>query len=156
MADREPDQPLEGRFEGSEHRFPLRVYFEDTDLSGVVYHANYLRYMERARSAMLRQAGADQRAIFDAGEGVYVVRDIAIRYHAPARLDDVLVIRSRLMRIRAASVDIHQRVMRAAVVLADARVEAAFVAPSGRPKRQPAEWVQAFEPLVWQGNDQWN
>ena len=53
--------PIEGRFEGSEHRFPVRVYFEDTDLSGVVYHANYLRYMERARSAMLRAAGIDQR-----------------------------------------------------------------------------------------------
>jgi len=63
------DQPTAGRFEGREHLFPVRVYFEDTDLSGVVYHANYLRFMERARSAMLRLAGIDQRAVFDAGEG---------------------------------------------------------------------------------------
>ena len=63
------DQPLEGRFDGPEHRFPVRVYFEDTDLSGVVYHANYLRYMERARSDMLRLAGIDQRATMEAGGG---------------------------------------------------------------------------------------
>ncbi|HEX8556087.1 MAG TPA: thioesterase family protein, partial [Sphingomonas sp.] len=63
----DPDQPTAGRFDGSEHLFPVRVYFEDTDLSGVVYHANYLRWMERARSAMLRLAGIDQRAFHQAG-----------------------------------------------------------------------------------------
>ena len=63
------DLPVEGRFDGIEHRLPVRVYFEDTDLSGVVYHANYLRYMERGRSDMLRLAGIDQRAAQEAGEG---------------------------------------------------------------------------------------
>lgn len=129
----------------------MRVYFEDTDLSGVVYHANNLRYMERARSAMLRAAGIDQRAAFECGEGVYAVREIAIRYAAPARLDDALTIISRLVGLRAASADIHQRVMRDAVLLAQARVEAAFVAPSGRPRRQPAEWMRALERLVVHG-----
>lgn len=152
MADLTADQPpLEGHFDGREHLFTLRVYFEDTDLSGVVYHANYLRYMERARSAMLRAAGVDQRSAHEAGEGVYVVRDIAIRYVAPARLDDTLTVVTRLRRIRAASVDIHQRVMRDTVLLTDATVEAAFVAPSGRPKRQPSAWVASFERLIWQG-----
>jgi len=145
--------PLEGRFEGREHRFPLRVYFEDTDLSGVVYHANYLRYMERARSAMLRAAGIDQRAAFEAGEGAYAVRDIGVRYHAPARLDDTLDVVTRVMRIRAASVDIQQRVMRGSTLLAEGSVEAAFVAPSGRPRRQPAAWVTAFETLIWPTTD---
>ena len=70
----------------------MRVYFEDTDLSGVVYHANYLRYMERARSDMLRAAGIDQRAAHEAGEGAYAIRDLAIRYRAPARLDDALMV----------------------------------------------------------------
>lgn len=143
--------PLEGRFAGHEHLFMCRVYFEDTDLSGVVYHANYLRYMERARSAMLRAAGIDQRAAHEGGEGVYVVRDIALRYLAPARLDDTLSVVSRLIQVRAAAVVIHQRVMRDTAVLTDATVEAAFVSPSGRPRRQPAGWTDIFERLIWQG-----
>ncbi len=150
--------PLEGRFEGREHLFAVRVYFEDTDLSGVVYHANYLRYMERARSAMLRAAGIDQRAAFEGGEGAYAIRDLTIRYAAPARLDDTLTVVSRLIAMRAASVVIQQRVMRDALTLTHAQVEAAFVAPTGRPRRQPAEWVAAFAALTWQGEDgtTWN
>lgn len=144
--------PVSGRFDGIEHLFPVRVYFEDTDLSGVVYHANYLRFMERARSDMLRCAGIDQRAAHEAGEGVYVVRNIAIRYVAPARLDDALVVISRVLRVRAASVDIQQRVMRHGELLTQADVEAAFVTPQGRARRQPPEWVEAFVPLVWKGN----
>ncbi|UUL81782.1 tol-pal system-associated acyl-CoA thioesterase [Sphingomonas qomolangmaensis] len=146
-----PDTPQSGRFVGGEHRFAVRVYFEDTDLSGVVYHANYLRYMERARSDMLRVAGVDQRAAHEAGEGAYVVRDLRIRYAAPARLDDALVVISTITRIRAASVDIHQRVMRDGLVLTDAHVEAAFVAPSGRARRQPAKWVEAFDAVSEKG-----
>lgn len=142
-----------GRFVGPEHQLVLRVYFEDTDLTGVVYHANYLRFMERARSDMLIAAGIDQRVAFEGGEGAYAVRKLAIHYRAPARLGDELVVASRALRIRAAAVDIHQRVMRDGFILAEAEVEAAFVSPSGRPRRQPAEWLAAFEPLVWKGND---
>jgi acyl-CoA thioester hydrolase len=79
-------RPADGRFVHGVHHFPLRVYFEDTDLSGMVYHANYLRFMERARSDMLRAAGIDQRAAQDAGTGVYAVVDAAIRYRRPAAL----------------------------------------------------------------------
>ena len=143
------DLPTAGQFAGREHQLPVRVYYEDTDFSGVVYHANYLRYMERARSAMLRAAGVDQRAAFEGGEGAYAVRNIGLRYHAPARLDDTLDVVTRVVRIRAASVDIQQRVMRGTTLLAKGSVEAAFVAPSGRPRRQPAEWAAAFEALIW-------
>ncbi|MGL4314378.1 MAG: thioesterase family protein, partial [Sphingomonas sp.] len=80
------DQPGQGRFDGREHRFAVRVYFEDTDVSGVVYHANYLRFMERARSDMLALVGIDQRAAHDAGEGAYAVTALDIAYRAPARL----------------------------------------------------------------------
>jgi len=146
------DQPIEGRFEGREHRFPVRVYFEDTDLSGVVYHANYLRYMERARSDMLRLAGIDQRGVHAAGEGAYAVADLAIRYRAPARLDDALVVVTRLHAVRAASVVIHQTVRRGTVVLTDATVVAALVAASGRPRRQPGAWIDIYQRLVWQGD----
>ena len=146
------DQPVEGRFDGCEHRFPVRVYFEDTDLSGVVYHANYLRFMERARSDMLRLAGIDQRAAMEAGEGAYAVSEMTIKYRRPAKLDDALVVVSRLTRLRAAAVVIHQRVMRGGETLAEADVTAALVAPDGRPKRQPADWAAAYETLIWNGD----
>lgn len=151
MDDR--DTPQAGRFDGREHRFPVRVYFEDTDLSGVVYHANYLRYMERARSDMLRLCGVDQRAAQDAGIGVYAVSEIGLRYLAPARIEDALVIVSRLLAVRAASSLIHQRVMRDGLLLAEGRVTAAFVSPGGRPLRQPKAWISAFRPLLWTNDD---
>jgi acyl-CoA thioester hydrolase len=141
------DQPYAGGFVDGEHRFALRVYFEDTDLTGIVYHANYLRFMERARSDMLRAAGIDQRASHDAGEGAYAVADLAIRYRQPARLDDALIVVSRVTGVRAASCAIHQTVMRSGEVLAEADVTAAFLAPDGRPRRQPRAWVEQFERL---------
>ncbi|HTG37524.1 tol-pal system-associated acyl-CoA thioesterase [Sphingomonas sp.] len=146
------DAPPSGRFEGSEHRFPVRVYFEDTDLSGVVYHANYLRYMERARSDMLRVAGIDQRAAFEGGQGVYAVRDVALRFAAPARLDDDLVVVSRLTAARPAACVIQQRVMKGDAMLVDASVEAVFVTPAGRPRRQPPQWLDIFTRLLSKGN----
>ena len=140
------DTPYQGAFLGRVHHFALRVYFEDTDVSGVVYHANYLKYMERARSDMLRAAGIDQRGAIESGEGVYVVADLEIRYRASARLDDDLVVQSEVLEVRAASCAIHQRVMRGTDVLTEARVTAAFIA-GGRPKRQPRAWVEIFSAL---------
>jgi acyl-CoA thioester hydrolase len=148
MTSHDMDQPAEGRFDGATHLFPLRVYFEDTDLSGVVYHANYLRYMERARSDMLRLAGIDQRAAFEAGEGAYAIADLAIRYLAPARLDDALLVTTQVAAVRAATVVIHQRVIRGPVTLTRAEVTAALVAPDGRPRRQPSAWVDRYRSLV--------
>ena len=140
-------RPADGRFEGTTHYFPLRVYFEDTDVAGIVYYANYLRFMERARSDMLRALDIDQRAALEGGEGVYAVADVAIRYRAPARLGDALLIATQVREIRAASVLIHQRVMRGEEMLTDATVTAAFLSPEGRPKRQPRAWVERFERL---------
>lgn len=148
MVNDDRDRPAEGRFEGSEHRFSVRVYFEDTDLSGMVYHANYLRFMERARSDMLRLAGVDQRAAFEGGEGAYAVADLRIRYARPARLDDALVVVSAVRGVRAASVAIQQRVMRGQAMLAEAEVTAALVGPNGRARRQPAAWVARFEQMI--------
>lgn len=145
------NHPYEGAFLGSTHHFALRVYFEDTDVAGMVYYANYLKFMERARSDMLRCAGVDQRAAIEGGEGVYVVAEANIKYRAPARLDDDLVVLSEVRAVRAASCVIHQRVMRGRVVLADAMVTAAFLSPEGRPKRQPRAWVDAFERLKKEG-----
>ncbi len=142
------DQPVEGRFDGTEHRFPCRVYFEDTDLSGVVYHANYLRYMERARSDMLRLAGIDQRAHFEGGGGAYAIATLSIRYLAPARLDDALLVVSQIVQIRAASVAIRQIVRRGTVDLSTADVLAALVGPDGRPRRQPRGWTDIYQRLA--------
>ncbi len=132
---------------GGAHHFALRVYFEDTDVAGIVYYANYLRFMERARSDMLRAVGIDQRSALEGGEGVYAVAEANIKYRAPARLDDELVVVSRVLEVRAATCLIHQRVMRGDEILTDARVTAAFLTREGRPKRQPREWVAIFERL---------
>jgi acyl-CoA thioester hydrolase len=145
------DRPYQGAFLGRVHHFALRVYFEDTDVSGVVYHANYLKYMERARSDMLRAAGIDQRGAIEGGEGVYVVAELDIKYRAPAKLDEDLVVLSEVIAVRAASCAIHQRVMRGTDVLSEARVTAAFIA-GGRPKRQPRAWVEIFRRLTEEGD----
>jgi acyl-CoA thioester hydrolase len=137
-------EPASGRFDGPVHRYAVRVYFEDTDLSGVVYHANYLRWFERARSDMLRLLGIDQRAAQEAGEGAYAVAELAIRYAAPARLDDTVLIESRAEELRAASCRMHQRALNGDRLLAEARLRIGFVAPSGRPRKQPDAWRAAF------------
>ena len=152
MTDRTFDTPYRGGFVGAEHHFALSVYFEDTDTAQIVYYANYLKYMERARSDMLRALDIDQRAALDAAEGVYAVADVAIRYLRPARLGDDLLIVSTVETIRAATVAIHQRVMRGPETLTDARVTAAFLSPDGRPRRQPREWVDRFRAIATQGN----
>ena len=141
------DEPYAGAWIGGTHHFALRVYFEDTDVAGLVYYANYLKFMERARSDMLRSVGIDQRAVLESGEGVYVVAEARIKYRRPAKLDDALRVLSEVESVRAASCVIHQRVMRGHELLADATITAAFLSAEGRPKRQPRDWVQAFERL---------
>ena len=144
------DQPYRGGFAGPEHRFALTVYFEDTDTAGIVYYANYLKFMERARSDMIRAAGVDQNAAQRNGAGVYAVAECSIRYLKPARLGDDLVVVSTVDRVRACTVLIHQRVMRGAELLTDATVTAAFLTPDGRPQRQPKEWVERFAAIAGQ------
>jgi acyl-CoA thioester hydrolase len=144
-------RPADGCFEGATHYFPLRVYFEDTDVAGIVYYANYLRFMERARSDMLRALDVDQRGALEAGTGVYAVADLSIRYRAPAKLGDALLVVTEIDAIRAASVLIHQQVRREDELLADAMVTAAFLTPEGRPRRQPKDWVERFQRLRREG-----
>jgi acyl-CoA thioester hydrolase len=146
-------RPAEGVMRGRVHLFPIRVYFEDTDVAGIVYYANYFRFIERARSDMIRMAGIDQRGALEAGEGVYAVAEASIRYRSPARLGDDLVVATEIEAVRAASVLIHQRVMRGGELLADARVTAAFLTPDGRPRRQPRAWLDAFERLQGEGRE---
>ena len=142
------ETPYRGAWQGGTHHFALRVSFEDTDAAGIVYYANYLKFMERARSDMLRAAGIDQRAALEAGDGVYVVVRASIDYRAPAKLDDDLVVLSHVEEVRPASCTIQQRVMRRDEALAEARIVAAFLSPGGRPKRQPKEWMEIFARLM--------
>ena len=142
------DTPYRGGFVGREHRFALTVYFEDTDTAGVVYYANYLKFMERARSDMIRAVGVDQGAALRADGSAYYVAEVDIKYRKPARLGDDLLVVSTVEAVRAASVDIHQRVMRGQEVLTDARVTAAFLDRDGRPQRQPSDWVERFNTIM--------
>lgn len=137
--------PPTGRIIGARHYFPMRVYYEDTDLSGIVYHANYLKYCERARSDLLRLLAVDQRAAVELGEGHYAVADAQIKWRRPAKLDDALVVETSAADLRAASVRMAQTVLRGDEVLAEIVVRVGFVGPDGRPKRQPDAWRQAFD-----------
>jgi acyl-CoA thioester hydrolase len=145
------DTPYRGGFVGEEHHFALSVYFEDTDAYGIVYYANYLKFMERARSDFLRAVGIDQAAELRSSGSAYAVVEVDIRYRKPARLGDDLVVISTIDQIRASSVLIHQRVMRGKEQLTDARVTAAFLDGEGRPRRQPKEWVEKFNAITFKG-----
>lgn len=145
-------KPFDGRFVDGKHYFACRVYFEDTDFSGIVYHANYLRYMERARSDMLRQLDMDQNAAYESGEGVYAVVDLTMKYLLPAKLDDDLVVVSTVEKLRAASVIIDQEIMRGPDHITSASVHAAFLTPAGRPRRQPKSWTKAFASVMDQAD----
>lgn len=141
-------KPYSGQFAGKDHLFAQRVYFEDTDFSGVVYHARYLHFMERARSDMLACAGIDQRAAHSAGAGAYAVTKMNMAFRRAAHFDDALLVTSRVMAIRGASVDIQQTITRDDDVIIEADVTAAFVKPDGMPGRQPKEWRDAFQNIM--------
>ena len=142
------DTPYRGGFVGTEHRFALSVYFEDTDAYGIVYYANYLKFMERARSDMIRAVGVNQAEELKRSGSAYAVVQVDIKYRRPARLGDDVQVVSNVEQVRASSVDIHQRVMRGPELLADARVTAAFLDGHGRPRRQPSDWVEKFRAIT--------
>ena len=140
-------EPTYGLIQDRIHRFAVRAYFEDTDLSGVVYHANYLRWFERARSDFVRLLGIDQRSVNEAGEGAFAVTELTIRYLSPARLDDTVGIETVIEEMRTASCRMRQRAYRDGVLLSEATLRIGFVAPDGRPRRMPAAWRAAFAPV---------
>jgi acyl-CoA thioester hydrolase len=132
---------LDGRIDNGRHIQPVRVYYEDTDFSGIVYHANYLRFMERGRTNYLRLIGADHRALFEATEKeapgfAFVVRAMQIEFLKPARMDDILEIVTEPEEVKGASVLLRQRVTRGDDVLVEAHVRVAFVS-GGRARPIP-------------------
>ena len=132
---------LDGAISDGLHRMQVRVYYEDTDFSGIVYHANYLRFMERGRTNYLRLLGADQRALFAEAESeapgfAFVVRSMTLEYLKPSRMDDLLDIVTRPIEVKGASILMGQEVRRGDELLLEAKVKVAFVA-GGRARPIP-------------------
>jgi acyl-CoA thioester hydrolase len=137
MPDGERPPGLGGGVDGGVHRLPLRIYYEDTDFSGAVYHASYLRFLERGRTEFLRGAGIDQSALHAGGEALhFAVRRLLIDYHRPARMDDVVVVETRAGAIRGASLHLAQRILREDEPIATAEVLVAAIV-RGKPARLP-------------------
>jgi acyl-CoA thioester hydrolase len=126
------------------HVFPCRVYYEDTDAAGIVYYANYLKYAERARTEFLRTRGIENRALQKSDGVVFAVRRVAVEYLAPAHLDDLLEVRSRIIGVHGASIDAEQDVLRDGREIVKLTLTLACVAESGRPARVPAAVVAAL------------
>jgi len=133
--------PLDGEIHDGRHFLAVRVYYEDTDFTGIVYHGNYLRYMERGRTNHLRLIGANHRALLEGTEKeapgfAFVVRSMTLDFLRPARMDDVLEIVTEPEAVKGASIVLHQRVMRADEILVEASVRVAFVS-GGRARSIP-------------------
>ncbi len=126
------------------HVFPVRVYYEDTDAAGIVYYANYLKFAERARTELLRVHGIGNRAMRESKGVAFAVRRLTAEYLAPARLDDLLEIRTRITGVHGASIDAEQDVVHEGREIVRLTLTLACVAQSGRPARLPAEVVTAL------------
>ena len=143
-----PDRTLSGRMTGGEHRFPVRIFYEDTDAGGIVYYARYLHFAERARTEILRLAGIEQSKLRDDHGVVFAVRRCEIDYRRPARLDDLVEVRSRLTVLRGARMSAAQSVWRTGEELVRLAVEIAALRGDGRPARIPAPVHAALQPFV--------
>jgi acyl-CoA thioester hydrolase len=140
---------LDGDIVNGVHVMPVRVYYEDTDFSGVVYHASYLRFMERGRTNYLRLLGADQRALFEEAQKeapgfAFVVHSMSVDFLAPARMNDLLEIETEPDEVKGASITLRQRVTCGGDTLVQARVRVAFVS-EGRARPIPKALRQAMQ-----------
>ena len=144
MTERWPD--LAGRIAGGVHMLPIRVYYEDTDFSGAVYHANYLKFCERARSDCLRLLGIHHSELH--GTASFVVRRMVCDFLKPALIDNLLEVQTRFVEFAGARMELSQRVMRAHEKLFEAQVTVVLVDGKGKPKRLPPEMTKTFLSLV--------
>jgi acyl-CoA thioester hydrolase len=143
------DLPTAGRFEGREHRLPIRVYYEDTDFTGLVYHANYVRYFERGRSDCLRLMGVGHAELLDGDQPMaFVVSKMALTFLKPARIDDALVVRTLYEAVKGPRLMIVQTITRGEDVLCRAEVEVACIHMDGRPRRPTKALVAKVSPWL--------
>jgi acyl-CoA thioester hydrolase len=157
MAAHEKKWPdLAGRIEGETHVLPVRVYFEDTDCGGVVYHANFLKFCERGRSDFIRLLGIEATSIADPAQGepaIFVVRRVEIDYFKPGRMDDVLEVVTACAEIGSASLVLRQDVRRDGTLLASAKVTVVLVSRGGKPQRLGALIRGALQRFVNQARE---
>jgi acyl-CoA thioester hydrolase len=149
MNERWPD--IAGRIEGETHILPIRVYFEDTDCAGVVYHANFIKFCERGRSDFIRLLGLDHQGLANPERGepaVFVVRRIEIDYLKPGRMDDLLEIVTSCAEIGSASLVLQQDVRRGETLLVRAKVTVVLVSKAGKPQRIGALVRDRLQPFV--------
>jgi acyl-CoA thioester hydrolase len=138
-----------GRFEGKVHILPIRIYYEDTDLSGIVYHANYLRYMERGRSEFFRSVGITKLAELDGPDPTaWTLRRVEIDYLKPARLDDLIEVHTRALALTGVRLSAQQDILCNGVQLTHGKVEACLISLSAKPRRMPPETRAKLAPYV--------
>jgi acyl-CoA thioester hydrolase len=138
-----------GFLEGKVHVLPISIYYEDTDLSGFVYHANYLRYMERGRTEFFRLAGISKMAGLDEEEPTaWTLRSVHVDYLRPARLDDIIHVRSRLIGLSGARMQAIQRITCNETLLVEGRIEACITTLTGKPRRLPKKVQETLAPFV--------
>jgi len=138
-----------GFLEGKVHVLPISIYYEDTDLSGFVYHANYLRYMERGRTEFFRLAGISKMAGLDEEEPTaWTLRSVHVDYLRPARLDDIIHVRSRLIGLSGARMQAIQRITSNETLLVEGRIEACITTLTGKPRRLPKKVQETLAPFV--------
>lgn len=140
-------EPDAGRIEGKAHHLPVRVYYEDTDFTGVVYHANYVRYFERGRSDFLRVAGISHTDLLERPDPcAFAIVHMQIEFRRAARIDDALTVITTYRTVKGARLLIDQRVERQGELIASAAVEAVCITPDGRPRKPPADMVERLKP----------
>ena len=138
--------PSSGAWSDGAHRLAVRVYYEDTDFTGVVYYANYLKFFERGRTDALRSAGVSHAELLDdADQTGFAVREVWVKYHRPARIDDALVVQTRVTAAKGARITFAQTITCDGALVAEAWVEAACITLDGRPKRLPQAVKDALE-----------
>ena len=143
------DAPTAGRFEGRDHLLPIRVYYEDTDFTGLVYHANYVRYFERGRSDFLRLTASGHAAMLEGAEPMaFVVAELALKYLKPARIDDALLVRTTYDAIKGPRLLISQTIERGGEVLCRAGVTAVCIHLDGRPRRPTRALLEGVTPWL--------
>lgn len=138
---------MSGTFDESAHLLPVRVYWEDTDAGGIVYHASYIRFMERGRTETLRSLGLVQSDLRARSGLRFVVSSMEINFRMPAFVDDLLIIRTECMKIGAASLSLGQTVLRDSQCLVSAKVLCAAIDEEGRPMRFPQEVKRSLEAM---------
>jgi acyl-CoA thioester hydrolase len=144
-----PDQPSAGRFDGRAHVLPVRIYYEDTDFSGVVYHANYLRFFERGRSDYVRAIGVSHQMLLEGDSPTaFSVIEISVKFLKPARIDDALLVKTTFDRVSGPRLAIAQSLWRGQDEIARAAVSACCISLTGRAKKPPASLVAALKPFL--------